>query len=125
MRLDIDRPDTLNFIRAYGPGLIRIGAREITGSVIVTPRALIEDWRPRHLSELVKSDLEPVIALHPEVLLLGSGARQAFPEPGLLATLYVAHVGFEVMDTGAACRTFNVLAAEGRNVAAALIVERT
>jgi uncharacterized protein len=124
MRLDIERPGALHFVRAYGPGLIRIGTREIAGSVIVTASSLIEDWRPRHVSELQAADLEPVLELRPEVLLLGSGARQVFPEPSLLATLYEGGVGFEIMDTGAACRTYNVLVAEGRNVAAALIVER-
>lgn len=123
MRLDIDRPDALHFIRAYEPGLIRIGTRELAASVVVTATSLIEDWRPRHMSDLRASDLEPVLALRPEVLLLGSGARQVFPEPSLLATLYSARIGFEIMDTGAACRTYNVLVAEGRNVAAALIVE--
>lgn len=123
MRLDIDRPDALHFIRAYEPGLIRIGTREFAASVVVTATSLIEDWRPRHMSDLRASDLEPVLALRPEVLLLGSGTRQLFPEPSLLATLYSARIGFEIMDTGAACRTYNVLVAEGRNVAAALIVE--
>lgn len=124
MRLDADRPGTLHFVRAYAPGLIRIGTREISGSVIVTANSLVEDWSPRHMSDLRAADLEPVLALRPEVLLLGSGTRQVFPEPSLFATLYAARVGFEIMDTGAACRTYNVLVAEGRNVAAALIVER-
>lgn len=124
MKLDIDRPGGMNFVRAYAPGLIRIGAREIAGSVIVTANFLVEDWRPRHVSELRAADLEPVLELRPEVLLLGSGARQVFPEPQLLAALYEGRIGFEIMDTGAACRTYNVLVAEGRKVAAALIVER-
>jgi len=74
------------------------------------------------VDELTASDLEPVLALRPEVLLLGSGPRQVFPAPELLAQLYAARIGFEVMDTGAACRTYNVLVGEGRAVAAALII---
>jgi uncharacterized protein len=74
------------------------------------------------MDELTAADLEPVLALQPEVLLLGSGVRQVFPPHELLARLYAARVGFEVMDTGAACRTYNVLVGEGREVAAALLI---
>lgn len=122
MKFTLDRPATLHVIRAYQPGLIRIGDREYARSVIVSAQALIDDWRPQHVGELVAADLEPALALGPEVLLLGSGARQVFPAPELLRQLHAARIGFEVMDTGAACRTYNVLVAEGRAVAAALII---
>jgi uncharacterized protein len=122
MKFTLDRPATLHVVRAYAPGLLRIGEREFSRSVIVSARALIDDWRPQHVDELTASDLEPVLALRPEVLLLGSGPRQVFPAPELLAQLYAARIGFEVMDTGAACRTYNVLVGEGRAVAAALII---
>jgi uncharacterized protein len=121
MKFSLDRPATLNVVRAYSPGVLRIGEREFSRSVILSAEALV-DWRPQHIAELTAADLEPVLALRPEVLLLGSGARQVFPAPALLAQLYAARVGFEVMDTGAACRTYNVLVAEGRAVAAALII---
>jgi uncharacterized protein len=75
------------------------------------------------MADLSAADLEPVLALRPEVLLIGSGERQAFPAPELLAALYAARLGFEIMATGAACRTYNVLVAEGREVAAALMIE--
>jgi uncharacterized protein len=90
--------------------------------VIVSAARLIADWRPQHIGELTAADLEPALALEPQVLLLGSGARQVFPSPELLAQLYAARIGFEVMDTSAACRTYNVLVGEGREVAAALII---
>jgi uncharacterized protein len=109
-------------VRGYVPGQLRIGEREFTRSLIVSARTLIEDWRPQHIGELTVADLEPALALAPQVLLLGSGPRQVFPARELLAQLYAARVGFEVMDTGAACRTYNVLVAEGRAVAAALII---
>jgi len=64
-----------------------------------------------------------VLELQPEVLLIGTGARQVFPGTALIAELYALRLGFEIMDTAAACRTYNVLVAEGRDVAAALIVE--
>lgn len=122
MKFTLDRPGTLHVVRGYAPGRLRIGEREYTRSVIVSAATLIDDWRPQHIGELTAADLEPALALKPQVLLLGSGARQVFPAPELLAQLYAARVGFEVMDTSAACRTYNVLVGEGREVAAALIV---
>lgn len=122
MKFTLDRPATVHVARGYTPGRIRIGDRELTRSVIVSATTLIESWRPQNIVELAAADLEPVLALRPEVLLLGSGARQVFPAPELLAALYAARIGFEVMDTGAACRTYNVLVSEGREVVAALIV---
>ena len=122
MKFTLDRPGTLHVVRGYTPGRLRIGEQEYARSVIVSAATLIADWRPQHIGELTAADLEPALALCPEVLLLGSGARQVFPPHGLLARLHAARVGIEVMDTGAACRTYNVLVGEGRAVAAALII---
>jgi uncharacterized protein len=122
MKFTLDRPATLHVVRGYRPGLLRIGERELTRSVIVSAESLIDDWRPQDIGELTAEDLEPALALRPEVLLLGSGARQVFPPYELLARLHAARIGIEVMDTGAACRTYNVLVGEGRAVAAALII---
>lgn len=123
MKFNLDQPSTAHVVRAYGPGVLRIGERSYDASLIVTATALIERWRPRRMEDLALDDLEPVLVLQPEVLLIGSGQRQKFPDRAILTSLYRARVGFEIMDTGAACRTYNVLVAEGRNVAAALIVE--
>ena len=122
MKFTLDRPGTLHVVRGYTPGRLRIGEQEYARSVIVSAARLIADWRPQHIGELTAADLEPALALKPQVLLLGSGARQVFPSPELLAQLYATRVGFEVMDTSAACRTYNVLVGEGREVAAALII---
>jgi uncharacterized protein len=123
MKFTLDRPASAHVIRAYAPGVIRIGDRDVGCSVIVTATTLVEPWRPQRIGELVADDLEPVLALAPEVLLVGTGARQVFPSAAILATLHRARIGFEVMDTGAACRTYNLLLAEDRRVAAALIVQ--
>lgn len=123
MKFNLDRPATAHIVHSYAPGRIRIGERDLAASVIVTASTLIESWRPRRMADFTAADLEPVLALRPEVLLIGSGERQVFPAPELLATLYAARLGFEVMATGAACRTYNVLVAEGRAVAAALMIE--
>jgi len=123
MKFNLDRAGTAHVVRAYAPGRIRIGDRDFGSSVIVTATDLIEPWRPRRVAELEAADLEPVVALRPEVLLLGTGSRQVFPPAAVFAALHAARIGFEVMDTGAACRTYNVLVAEDRRVAAALLVE--
>jgi uncharacterized protein len=123
MKFSLDQPATIHVIRAYGPGMLRIGPRTFERSVIVTAETLIEAWRPQRIGELAAADLEPLLALRPEILLIGSGTKQGFPDRATLQALYAARIGFEIMDTGAACRTFNVLVAEGRNVAGALIVE--
>jgi len=122
MKFTLDRPGTLHVVRGYAPGRLRIGEVDYTRSVIVSAATLIDDWRPQHIAELTAADLEPALALRPQVLLLGSGPRQVFPSPELLAQLHAARIGFEVMDTGAACRTYNVLVGEGREVAAALLI---
>lgn len=123
MKFSLDPPSTINVVRACATGSIRIGERTYEGSLVLTARTIIEPWRPRTMGELEAADLEPVLALRPEVLLIGSGARQEFPDRTLLRALYESRVGFEIMATAAACRTYNVLVAEGRDVAAALIVE--
>ena len=123
MKISLDQPDTANVVRAYAPGAVRIGNRTYDRSLIVTAARIIEAWRPARIEELSPTDLEPILELQPEVLLIGTGTRQRFPDRGALAALYAARLGFEIMDTGAACRTYNLLVAEGRNVAAALIVE--
>ena len=124
MKLTVDAPRSANMIRAYTPAGFRIGQRDCAGSVIVSADALIENWRPRDIAELEIPDLEAALALEPEVLLIGSGARQVFPRRELLAALHASKVGFEIMNTGAACRTYNVMLAEGRAVVAALLPDR-
>lgn len=123
MRFILDHPAGLHVVHAYGAGMIRIGERSYDRSLIVTGDRIIEDWRPRHIDDLQVGDLELIRSLMPELLLIGSGLRQKFPSQTVYAALHGARLGFEVMDTGAACRTYNLLAAEGRRVAAALIID--
>jgi uncharacterized protein len=122
MKLQLEQPAGTYLIRACGPGQVLIGDRTHTSSVIVTATTLIAPWRPTSVQDLSPPDLEPLLELAPEVVLLGTGARQQFPHAELLRILYQRRVGIEVMDTSAACRTYNVLVTEGRSVAAALIV---
>jgi uncharacterized protein len=122
MKLNLESDAKNRLVRAYTPGQLRIGDGVWQESVIIAPSMPPRSWRPGSMLELQASDLAPLLALRPEVLLFGSGLRQQFPERSVLADLYAARIGFEIMDTGAACRTYNVLIGEGRAIAAALMV---
>jgi uncharacterized protein len=122
MKLQLENPADTNLIRSYAPGQLRIGDRVHATSLIVTAGALIAPWRPATAQDLAAADFEPLLGLAPEVVLLGTGIRQHFPDPQVLRILFEQRIGVEVMDTSAACRTYNVLVTEGRSVAAALIV---
>lgn len=109
-------------IRRFEPGRLTINEEEFTASLIVTADHLIGDWSPQTFDELTESHLESILELDPEVVLLGTGDQQQFPDRKLLRAFLTRGIGIEVMDTRAASRTFNVLAGEGRRVAAALLL---
>ena len=92
----------------------------LTGSCILSTAGLMDDWPPQRLSELRPEHLQVIGGLKPEVLLIGSGSQMRFPSTEQLAALVGLGTGYEVMDTAAACRTYNVLVGEGRKVVAAL-----
>ncbi len=98
-------------------------AREtLTNSLIITPETLIRNWPPTGFEEIAVEHIEAVADLKPELVLLGLGDRLHFPKPALMAPLIRQGIGVEYMDTPAACRTYNFLAAEGRRVAAAIVI---
>ncbi len=111
-----------HLIRAYAPGRVVVDDQVLERSLVVTAERLVSDWPPRSLEALEPDHLELLLELTPEVVLLGTGAAQRFPHPQLLAPLTAAGIGVEVMSTPAACRTYNILASDGRRVVAALIV---
>lgn len=121
MKFSLDFGTTENYISAYDDGVLRIGERRLRHSVIVLPDALL-DWPGAAVASLNIASLEPALERTPDIVVLGTGATQVFPPMRLYAALAARGVGLEVMDTGAACRTFNILVAEDRRVAAALIV---
>ena len=104
------------------PAPTRISQITITRSAIVTPHQLIDDWPPQTLDELDARHIDALAELDPEIVLLGCGERLRWPDPALTAPLLECGIGVEIMDTGAACRTFNILISERRNVAAALLL---
>ncbi len=123
LKIQIDRADpNANVIRSYGPGQIEIKDGVYHASLIVTPTKIISDWPPQSFNDLDASYFEALVALEPELVVLGTGKHLRFPSPAVTRALIEANVGFEVMDTGAACRTYNILMSEGRKVVAALLM---
>lgn len=122
MRLSLDDGGGHNLIRSYARGRITINDITITRSVVLSPDAILDDWAPESFEDLCAADMERTLALEPEMVLLGTGARQQFPPAPVLAPLLVRGIGVEIMDTAAACRTYNIVMAEGRRVVAALLM---
>lgn len=124
MKIDIDPnlPDTGVLVRGYSPGEIRVQDDVITQSVILTGEDWSTNWPPSSVSELKREHLERLARDEPEIILLGTGARLYFPPHEMLGDILARGIGLEVMDTGAACRTFNILRSEERRVVAGLMM---
>jgi uncharacterized protein len=123
MQLSQDRPDFDYVLRAADGRTALVNAERLEASFLVAPDRLVRDWPVASLAALAAADLEPALALSPEVLVLGTGARQGFPPPDVMAACLTRGVGLEPMANDAAARTFNILAGEGRRVVAAFILE--
>ena len=111
-----------NVFTGHGDGFVRLGVVEYRENVLVTPERIVTGWAPGGVQALSEADFAAIAELQPEVALLGTGASLRFPHPRLTRPLIDAGIGLEVMDTPAACRTFNILAAEGRRVAAGVLI---
>ena len=120
MKLHATRPSGVNTITGYGEGYVMVNGERRSSSLVVLP-ARIEDWAAKTFDQLSADDFAFLRGLNAEIVLLGTGARQRFPHPRLTAALAQAGIGLEVMDLQAACRTYNILVAEERKVAAALL----
>ena len=112
-----------NVIRSFRPGELRLTEQTFDVHVILSANKIIRDWKPAAFLELSIADFEPAIALDPEIILFGTGEQQRFPDNALMTEIMRQGIAFEVMDTSAACRTFNVLVSEFREVVAALLVQ--
>jgi uncharacterized protein len=122
MRFTQEPSSGINVIRAYGGGELRINDATYRGAVILSASTAQSEPNIQNLDELIAIDPSRVLALEPELVLLGTGERQIFPAASFGAQFLRAGIGFEVMDTGAACRTFNVLVGEKRRVVGLLLV---
>ncbi|PKO25589.1 MAG: hypothetical protein CVU35_03330 [Betaproteobacteria bacterium HGW-Betaproteobacteria-8] len=122
MKLHLTQAAGNQLITGYDAGWVEVNAVRHTQSLIVLPNRLIERWVAADFDSLVELDFALLLELKPEVVLLGTGTRHRFIHPRITRNLTDAGISIECMDTAAACRTYNILMAEGRHVAAALLV---
>ena len=118
------QPDTMQAqsITGYGPGWVSVNGEKRTSSVLVSAAGARIDWNCASFDDLTQQHFDQLAALDCELIVFGSGDRIRFPKPVWLQALYARRIGVETMDTQAACRTYNFLAAEGRKVVAALLL---
>lgn len=124
MKLHLATPSGINLVTALGDGFIEVNRERRERSLILLPDALL-DWPVDVFDQLTREHLTALAGHRPALVILGTGQRHRFPPPGLYRDLIAAGIGLEHMNTAAACRTYNILATEGRAVAAALILEST
>lgn len=123
MPLTLDENSASYQIRAYQPGQIQINDKLYQQSVIIAPHHLIDHWQPHTITELLPEHLTPILSLKPAIVLIGTGEKLIFPPVEIYGELINHGIGVEVMDTRAACRTYNALTSEDRNVVAALLIK--
>ncbi len=123
MKLHAQLTAGLNAITAYGTDHFAVNGQILHSSFIVTPDRLIAPWSPCQMSALTKADIVKIAELDCPIVLLGTGRKQCFPPPAVLRPLIEKGIGVEVMDSLAACRTYSILLAEGRMVAAAIMLD--
>ncbi|MDR2881282.1 MAG: Mth938-like domain-containing protein [Azoarcus sp.] len=120
MKLQLNQSPDINLLTAHGEHFVSINRVRHDVPLIVTPERIVPNWATE-FDALTADDFTALANLGPKIVLLGTGRRQRFPAPALLGPLIKAGVSLEPMDTPAACRTYNILALEGREVAAALL----
>ena len=111
------------FITRYDENILQINGKDFDQSLIISSQQLKTDWSPHSVEELASEHFLPIIQLKPELVLLGTGNKLVFPPVEIYAELIKLGIGVEIMDTGAACRTYNILSGEGRHVVCGLILQ--
>jgi uncharacterized protein len=122
MKFSEDKIDRGYYVTGYEEGAIVVNGSPRTDSFIISLEALIENWSPAHIDELCAQHMQPLLELQPELVLIGTGATLKFPAIEHYAVLIQQNIGVEIMDSAAACRTYNILLGEGRKVAAGIII---
>lgn len=123
MKLNLELNPALNLITGYGDDHLMINQIRHAGNLVLTPRQIVPGWAAGGFEGLTTEDIGGLCELSVEVVLIGTGERQRFPAPQLLRPLIEARIGFEIMSLPAACRTYNILASEGRSVAIAALFD--
>ena len=126
MKLQPDKLDVQSIL-GYGSGWVGLGhngvAEKIERSIVIGSRGEKFDWQCARFEDLTEEHFTQLAATQPELVIFGSGTRLRFAPPAFMRTLMQKRIGIETMDTPAACRTYNILAGEGRQVIAALLIE--
>jgi len=122
LKLHLSEHEGLNIFSGYGEGYVAINLVRYEHNLIVLPDHIIENWQVEGVAQLKVAHFECLRSFEPEIILLGTGTALRFPDPQLMKAMIKLGIGLEVMDTQATCRTYNILSAEGRRVAAALII---
>lgn len=123
MKLHLSKPDGLNMFTAYGEGYVAVNNEKHEKNLILLPESIIPEWSTATVETLTDHDMQKLLTLGTEIVLLGTGKRLRFPQGALMRPFAPAGIGLEIMDLKAACRTYNILAEEGRKVAAALLFD--
>ena len=122
MKLQLTRAEGRNLFTGYGEGYVKLNDERHEHNIVVAPDHPVREWEPESFEALTAAHLHELLELKPETVILGTGEELRFPPRELIRVLADAAVGLEVMDTKAACRTYNILMAEGRRVVAAIFV---
>ena len=123
MKLHLESAAAQNTFTGYGKGYVAVNGARFEKSIVVLPERIVDNWPASSFAALEPAHFAALAGLDREIILLGTGEKLRFPRPEIIAPLIRAGVGVEVMDLQAACRTYNILVAEGRKVAAALLIE--
>ena len=121
MQLNLERPDYQYSLRGADGASALVNDRRLERSFVIAPNALVEDWPVRDAGSMTPSDIDALLALEPELIVLGTGAQQRFPPAAVMAACLQRGIGIEVMTNAAAARTYSVLAGEGRRVVAGFV----
>tara|TARA_Y100001936_G_C16086239_1_gene681965 strand:+ start:4180 stop:4590 length:411 start_codon:yes stop_codon:yes gene_type:complete len=122
LKLHLANSTEKNVFTGYGSGYVTVNQNRYESSLIVMPKHIIKNWEVQAFEHLSEKHFEQLIPAKPEIVLLGTGQELRFPSPEIIRKLIEIKIGVEVMDTNAACRTYNILMEEGRNIAAALLI---
>jgi uncharacterized protein len=123
LKIERERGEGKNLFTGYGEGYVQVNGARHASSLLVSAERIVTDWPAGSVEALEGDHLAAIVEFKPEIVLLGTGRVFRFAEPQRLMILHRAGIGVEVMDTPAACRTYNILMGEGRNVLAALILD--
>lgn len=120
MKLHLSNPKDRYAFTGYGPGFVAVNGTAYHSPLVVMSDRIIADWPVAGMAMLTPESVNQLLVHTPEIIILGTGATQQFPDPAALQPLFAARIGLEIMDTAAACRTYNILMAEERRVLAAM-----